>query len=137
MKIFALVCVRNESETIRVFAHETLRFVDGILFLDDCSSDSTITQINLIKSTTEKTVEVLTKGSWLWNEASNRNQLLEFGRSLGGTHFLTIDADELLTSNLHQIGGIRAIGERMSPGDSLEFQWLQLWRSTSYFWSIS
>jgi hypothetical protein len=133
MKIFALVCVRNESETIRVFAHETLRFVDGILFLDDCSSDATVEVINEVKRSSQKCVEVLTKPSWYRDEPGDRNSLLDLGRSMGGTHFLVLDADELLTSNFHKAGGIRQICEAMAPGDSIEFQWIQLWRSTSYF----
>lgn len=117
------------------FVNAMLRTVDDVCFLDDYSSDGTVQEIESLRSVKNLRgrIHLLTKiKREPRNEPLDRNRLLQFARSLGGTHFLVIDSDELLTSNL-QLQELLNICSRLNPGDSVQLQWIQLWRSTDKF----
>jgi predicted O-methyltransferase YrrM len=80
-----------------------------------------------------KVVHIVKKRVWYRDEPNDRNRLLNAGRSLGGTHFIVIDADEVFTSNLIQNSTFRNHLLSLVPGDALEVQWIQLWRGTQSY----
>src|SRR5581483_1771406 len=69
------------------------------------------------------------KRKWIRNEPADRNELLKAGRSIGGTHFIVIDVDEMLTSNWLKNNLLRKKILQLEPGDHIYLTWIQLWRS--------
>ncbi len=98
-KIVGLVPVRNEARRITFCLRSLAMFTDSIIVLDDMSTDSTV---DVVRSLSQdcKIERIITKSVWDRNETADRNALLSVGRSIGGTHFIVIDADEAFTANL-------------------------------------
>lgn len=59
-------------------------------------------------------------------ESLIRNELLEAGRKLGGTHFLVLDADEYISSNY--LGSAKNDILNLLPGSALALPWVNLWK---------
>ena len=98
-KIVGLVPVRNEARRINFCLRALAVFTDSIVVLDDMSTDNTVSIVeNLAEDC--KIERIITKSIWDRNETADRNELLTVGRSIGGTHFVVIDADEAFTGNL-------------------------------------
>lgn len=128
VKIVALIPARNESAIIEQCLRAVSIAVDAVVYLDDCSTDGSLDIVRSLAAEC-KVERILTKQSWYRDEPGDRNRLLEAGRQIGGTHFLVIDADEMLTANLVLGGGFRAVMEQLQPGDTLALWWIQLWRT--------
>lgn len=98
-KIVGLVPVRNEARRITFCLRALAIFTDSIIVLDDMSTDNTV---DIVQGLAEecKIERIITKSVWDRNETGDRNELLTVGRSIGGTHFVVIDADEAFTGNL-------------------------------------
>ena len=60
-----------------------------------------------------------------WSELNVRRKLLELGREHGGTHFICIDADEAVSSNLKDNLDVL---EKLDKGDVIIMQWIGLWK---------
>jgi hypothetical protein len=114
-KIVGLVPVRNEARRITFCLRALALFTDSIVVLDDMSTDDTVDVVRSLSSDC-KVERIITKSVWDRNETADRNALLSVGRSIGGTHFVVIDADEAFTANLadgdelrtqviHRVGG--------------------------------
>lgn len=128
-KIVGLVTVRNESAIIGQCLRCLSRFTDEIIVLDDASTDQTISVCQSLKGDCNIR-HIIGKRIWYRDEPNDRNRLLNAGRSIGGTHFIVIDADEIFTSNFIDNDELRNALLSLAPGDALEVQWLQLWRDT-------
>jgi glycosyltransferase involved in cell wall biosynthesis len=92
-KIFCIVAARNESKYLSGFLSHVAPYVDGIVGLDDGSTDITI---EIFKGQS-KVVSLLTGSPPKvahGNETINRNRLLQEARRLGASWILCGDADE-------------------------------------------
>lgn len=131
-KIVALLPVRNEELLIEQCLRALACYADAIVVLDDASDDSTLEIVHRLKD--ECKIEViLTKDRWIRDEPGDRKRLFEVGRSIGGTHFICIDADEMFTANCMNNNCLRNYILDLQPGESLAIYWIQLWRSVDYY----
>lgn len=99
-KIVGLIQVRNEASIIECNLRAFTCYVDALVILDDASNDATLTIIK--KLSTELPIErIIENKQSAWQtgkEIDNRQKLLEEGRNIGGTHFVMLDADEILSA---------------------------------------
>lgn len=101
MKIVALVAFRDEERFLPGLLKNLENKVDGIVFLDDQSSDSS----NSIVTGHPKTLEVIRipKGTWGKNEDGLiRHALISRGWNYDADWFLGLDADERLEINFRK-----------------------------------
>lgn len=120
-KIVALMQVRNEENIIEQSLRILTLHCDAIVVLDDGSDDSTcdiitnlqqqIPSIVLLKNTVSSRIDGY--------ESQNSQKLLNYGRFIGGTHFIVLDADEMFSSNCLLGGILRTKILSLQPGDSL------------------
>lgn len=132
-KIVGMVQVRNE----RIFIEQCLRalslYTDAIVILDDASTDETLAIIKSLAETCniEKIIE---HTEWKdWNEPHNKNELLNAARSIGGTHMVIIDADEMFSADCLTDDWLRKKILALQPGDSMGCLWINLWRSIDQY----
>lgn len=127
-KIIGLVPQRNERNIIANCLKALSKFTDAIIVLDDCSTDDSV---SIIKSLAKEcnVVEIIEKKTWYRDESGDRNLLLETGRKHKGTHFIVLDADEILSGNCLVENRLRNTFLKLNPGDRLAMHWYQLWRS--------
>jgi glycosyltransferase involved in cell wall biosynthesis len=121
MKVIGLFPVKNDAWILDVVIPHMQKFTDEILCLDGGSTDGTKEKLQsygvMIKDQDPNNV----------NYSSWRQELLDWGRSRGGTHFVWLDADEAFTA--HFLPVFRTTLEAMIPGETLMLQWLCLWKS--------
>jgi len=127
-KIVGLVPARNERHLISQCLRALALFTDAIVYLDDASTDET-PQIVEALSHECRIERIIRKKEWFRDEPGDRNQLLQAGREIGGTHFIVIDADEMLSSNLLDNACLTEAIRKLQLGDRLALNWIQLWRS--------
>jgi glycosyltransferase involved in cell wall biosynthesis len=133
-KIVALTSVKNESIQLELFLRSISMFSDAICLYDDHSEDDTveIARALAIECNIERIIENKAK-TWYLNENRYRQALLDAGREIGGTHFITLDADEVFTSNLCINDELKKKILSLNPGDTLQLVWIQLWRSIKHY----
>jgi glycosyltransferase involved in cell wall biosynthesis len=93
MEVFCLIQVRNEERFLPGFLHHIAPHVDGIIALDDCSTDATMD----ILRAEPRVVSVLRErrpGTQHANEVTNRHRLILEAARLNATWVLCADADE-------------------------------------------
>jgi len=131
-KLVGLVPVRNERVMIAQCLKALSKYTDAIVILDDCSTDETV---DIIESLAQdcNVARIIKKDTWHRNEPGDKNKLLDAGRKIGGTHFIVIDADEILTANLLENNLLRNIVSKLQPGDTMSLCWIQLWRSIDHY----
>lgn len=122
MKIVALMLVRDEEWVINLSAHVAGLWCDAIVAIAHNCTDRTV---SAICDSTSKPKLIRTVNQDPWNEMDLRQDLLNRGREIGGTHWALIDADEVLTANL--IPEIRKWGEIMEPGDIIDLPMIPVW----------
>lgn len=130
-KIVGLMQIRNESVVIEQTVHALSLYTDAIVILDDASHDDTV---NICRSIAEhyhiESIICNEQSAWEHGkESDNRQKLLDEGRAIGGTHFIVIDADELLTANCAQNNFLRNIILRLNPGDRIFMNIMHCWGS--------
>jgi len=110
MKIIGLLQARNEERFIKGWLENIAPAVDGIVALDDGSTDDTYKII----SSHPKTLEVIRNpvGNE-WNEYANQVSLIKAGRRHGANWFLCLDADERIEERLG-----RDIGQLVTDADA-------------------
>jgi len=131
-KIVGLVPARNESPIIQQCLRALALYTDAIVYLDDASTDDTLDKVRSVAQ--ECNVEkIIAKEVWYRDEPGDRNKLLQAGRDIGGTHFIVIDADEMLTANCLKNNYLRKIILSLKPGDDLRLNWILAWKSTDKY----
>ncbi|MCX6716552.1 MAG: glycosyltransferase family 2 protein [Candidatus Taylorbacteria bacterium] len=122
MKIIALMPVKNVAWILKTSIPQLKKFSDEILCLDGNSEDNTV---EILKSYGAK---IRSQSSNEANYSKWRNELLKWGRELGGTHFVWLDADEAFTTNF--LCNFKQTLSLMAPGEKLALEWLCLWKSS-------
>jgi len=128
MKIIALLPIKNEAATLKECLLSLKAVADQIVIIDDGSSDRSREIAEESGCLVYPNSEVAALG---WAEHSIRNNLLSIGRSLGGTHFICLDGDEMLSSNF--LNGGRAKISALRPGQRMLMRWVTLWRDETQY----
>lgn len=121
MKTVALFKVRNERWVLGASLRSAMRLCDAAVVLDHASTDETPEIVRSVAGEYPGLVTLIRDDRAEWTEASLLEKLLHAGRDIGGTHFLVLDADEILTGNL--ISDLPLMLRMLQPGASL---WLPL-----------
>lgn len=128
-KIVALIPVKNEEIFIEQCLKAIALIADAIVILDDASEDNTLAIVESLAD--ECRVErIIKKTTWKCREGDNRNELLEAGRDIFGTHFIVIDADEMFTWPCVKDNFLRKQILALRPGESLALHHIRLWKGT-------
>lgn len=128
MKVITLVPVKNESWILNFSLKNFSLFSDEILVLDDASEDISVA----VASTHPKVTVIPYKDNEPHvNMSKRRSALLEAGRSSGGTHFVCLDADEIVSDVLSE--NIKQELAILSPGQKLLLPWILINRSGEDF----
>jgi hypothetical protein len=130
-KIVGLMQIRNESAVIEQAVHALSLYTDAIVILDDASHDDTV---HICKAIAEQyhIESIMCNETSAWEhgkESDNRQKLLDAGRAIGGTHFIVIDADEMLTANCAKNNFLRKHILRLNPGDRIFMNIMHCWGS--------
>ncbi len=97
-KVYANVMVKNEAIILsHIFKYWKSYPIDKWVFYDDNSIDTTT---EVIKSNFGDDAVVFQSKEVNFSESRNRSTMLEYSREQGADIVLSIDADELLSSNL-------------------------------------
>ncbi len=124
-KIIGLVAIKNEQNSIEQCLHALSLFTDAIVVLDDVSEDNTPTILQSNKN--HYHLHIITKKIWQRDEAKDRNIMLRYGRAIGGTHFIIIDADEMFTAPCADDNYLRKKILNLSPGEWLSCALIDLY----------
>lgn len=132
MKIIGLVPVRNEATLISQCLRSLALYTDAIVVLDDASDDNTL---EIIKSLVVecKIEKILHKVVWIRDEPDDKTALLQAGRAIGGTHFIVIDADEMLSASCNHNNQLRRYIAQLNPGDRLCLRFYELWGNIAHY----
>ncbi|PKN03215.1 hypothetical protein CVU75_03420 [Candidatus Dependentiae bacterium HGW-Dependentiae-1] len=100
--------------------------------LDDVSTDNTVAIVeSLVK---ECHIErIIKKTIWLRDEPGDRNKLLLAGREIGGTHFIMLDADEMITATCLKNNFLRNKILTLEPCDRIMMHLIRLFSSINQF----
>ena len=127
MKLVSLTIARNSAWCINATLKHALRYVDEAVVLDHASTDGTTGILKRMSGP----LHVLRVDDPEWNEMHHRQATLNYGRKIGGTHFVIIDDDEILTQ--HLVKDIREVLCDLPPGVCLKAPLMALWRSLDYY----
>ncbi len=126
MKIFCIIQVRNEARFLPGFLHHMAPHVEGIIALDDCSSDNTVELLR----TEPKVVSVLREYEQApphAHEVRNRHRLIVEAARQGADWVLCADADERYeTRFLRRLDAVARANERRQH-DVLFVRIVNLW----------
>ena len=132
MRLIGLMVLRNEEWIAEAAIKAALRWVDGLAIFLDRSTDGTLHIIREIAKDAEKEIIAsVSEDTEHWEEMYNRQKNLEDGRSIGGTHFAIIDADEILTAN--NLPMVRGWFEALEPGQVIDLPMIAPWGSLDLY----
>jgi glycosyltransferase involved in cell wall biosynthesis len=100
-KLVALMTTRNEDWVLGLSLRVSLSYCNAVVLTDHGSTDRTAQIIRDAQAEFPNCpIDVRRVENGEWREADVRQEMLERGRSLGATHFVIVDADEVPTGNL-------------------------------------
>lgn len=129
MKIVGLMLARSEEWVIGLSLRAALLYCDEVVVLDHHSDDCTPRLVHEIKDQYPGRVGYIIDPTPHWDEMDQRQRTLDVGRERGGTHFVIVDADEVLTSNL--LPRARQIVESCPEGRCLALPMVATYHSLS------
>jgi len=134
-KIIGLMQVRNEAPIIEMALRAMAVYTDSIIVLDDNSSDNSV---EIIKSLAkelniEKIIERAESAWYHKTELDNKQDLLDAARTCGGTHFIHLDADEMLTANCAKDNWLRGQILSLKRGQVLSLRMIHLWKDLEHY----
>lgn len=123
-KLIALIPVYNESNRIGDCIKSLEPHCDGIIILDDGSSDDTYE-----KACSNKILAKVKKDRLQFNDLQNRNILLDIASFYSAEWFLFIDADERISSTVCDLDKIK-----INPTiDIVGFWIINLWNNENFY----
>jgi len=127
VRLIALANVKNEEWIIERWLKRSAEFSDGIIVLDDGSTDATLEKIT---SNNQVNKIIQNPPGQSYNMVANRNRLLNESRKYNPEWIFFLDADEIMDQRL----GDR-ISKLMDAPDvgRYYFQEITLWRSTKQY----
>lgn len=131
--IGAMMRVRNESENIGIVIESISNYVDTIIIYDDCSTDDTVEVVKGYQAQGYQ-IKLIEGEEWLFNESLIHQIIVAKGRTLGVTHFVQLDADEVLSNKLSP-AVFRTLMSQMQAGDILALPWLNVNEDISGYYS--
>jgi glycosyltransferase involved in cell wall biosynthesis len=100
-RIVALTATRNEDWVLGLSLRVSLSYCDAVVITDHGSTDRTPQIIQEAQAEfPDRQISIRRAGDEEWMEMDIRQEMLDRGRQLGGTHFVIVDADEVPTGNL-------------------------------------
>jgi glycosyltransferase involved in cell wall biosynthesis len=121
MKIIALFPIKNDAWILPSTMPQLKLFADEILCMDGGSTDETKAVLKSYGALVRDQDQTnLNYSSW-------RQELLDWGRERGGTHFIWLDSDEAFTTNFLTIFKEEML--KLQPGQKLVMKWLCLWKN--------
>jgi glycosyltransferase involved in cell wall biosynthesis len=126
-KLICLLPVRNGEADLPGYFASVARFADGIVALDDGSTDQTRALLEaepLVKMVLTNPVR---EGYAGWDDAANRNRLLESAATLEPDWLFSLDADERIPED--DAAALRAFVETDAlPGFAFGFKVYRMWQ---------
>jgi hypothetical protein len=117
-RLVALTATRDDDWVLGLSLRASLSFCDAVVLTDHRSGPRTAGLVREIQAEfPDGEISVRRDESTEWMEADVRQEMLERGRALGGTHFVIVDADELPTANL--LPRLRALALGCAPGEGV------------------
>ncbi|MEL7474141.1 MAG: glycosyltransferase, partial [Planctomycetota bacterium] len=126
-KLVGLMKVRNEQWVLGLSLPAALRCLDEVVIVDHCSTDRTPEIIDRVASQHPDRVHALRWSDPAWAEAAIMQALLERGREIGGTHFVILDADEVISGNVAK--QLEELVAPLKPAEGLALPWLAMWNA--------
>jgi hypothetical protein len=100
-KVVALTATRNEDWVLGLSLRVSLSYCDAVVITDHGSTDRTAQIIREAQAEfPDRQISIRRVDDKEWMEMDIRQEMLDRGRQLGGTHFVIVDADEVPTGNL-------------------------------------
>lgn len=145
MKIVGVMLAKNESWVIGASLRSALEWADEVVVVDHASTDATAKIVGEVSgdypmrvqyTRWEPTKKIIVERDGIgheidvvdpdapWDEMAVRQHSLNIARKHGATHIAIIDADEILTANLHLY--IREWFERLQDKQLLELPMLAM-----------
>ncbi len=133
-KLVALTATRNEDWVLGLSLRVSMSYCDAVVVADHGSTDRTAQIIDEAQAEFPNCpIDVRRVGQTEWREADIRQEMLERGRRLGGTHFVIVDADEVPTGNL--LPQLRGLAFSAHPGCWVSLPMIATYHSpTVYRW---
>ena len=126
MKIITLIPVKNEDWILDYTLKNVSKFSDHIIVADQMSEDKS----REICKKYEKVILLDNKDKFHTNKV--RWQMLDAARNFDGNNFIfSIDADEFISPLIKE--EITKLQNTISPGTTISFQWIQLWKSIEFY----
>lgn len=130
--MIALMVMRNEAWVAGASIRAALRWCDGAAILLDRCTDRTVDIVREIARETDKEILVSsTDDAEHWDEMHHRQRNLEEARTLQGTHYAIVDADEILTHN--NLDNVRGWFGSLAEGEVLDVDMVAPWKSLDVY----
>ena len=126
-KIISLTICRNSAWSIKPVIEHALQYCDAAVVLVHASTDNTVDILRCL----DDRVHILEAKAGPWDEMTHRQKTLEQGRSLGGTHFVILDDDEMMAQHLVAVARDRI--QQLQPGELMRMPMPNLWRSVNQY----
>lgn len=133
MFVVGLLRVRNAEASIEAVLRSMKLYTDAIMLLDDASEDETLAVVQELKEEC-RVLRIREKKEFGGADRyADMEMLLTDGREEGGTHFVVLHSDELLTTSLVAGDALwwKAL-QSLNKGDSLTLPWFHLWKSLRF-----
>jgi Glycosyl transferase family 2 len=131
-KVIALTAIRNEDWVLGLSLRVSLSYCDAVVITDHGSADRTAQIIDEAQSEfPHREISIRRTSDTEWMEMDIRQEMLDRGRRLGGTHFVIVDADEVPTGNL--FSGLRELALKPAPGCFVALPMIATYHSANRF----
>lgn len=134
-KIVGMVQMRNEALIIEQCLRGLAQYTDSIVVLDDASEDQSV---EIVKSLADelKIERIICNKKSGWEHSTEmdlRDLLIHTARSIGATHFIQLDADELLSARCMKNKWLKRKILSLKKGQVLNLPMIHPWKSIHYY----
>ena len=126
-RVLAIITAKNEEELLPQCLDQLGRLCDGVVVLDDGSSDSTPE----ILCNHPAVVKFIRKDSALWHDGGNKLQLVYEAQEFEPEWLLNFDADDLFEEKAYSL--FQGLLESPEEVKVYRFQYFHLWDSRTHY----